>query len=242
MRRPLVDFLDRLQRVSSEADLKAAISRWARELGFQHAAYGNAMVKTGALRIFTGSYPNVWVERYEDAKYLAVDPVVRTSLKGVLPFKWGHKEQRKGFNPVEAQFFDEADDFGISRGFSVPVHGPGGELSVLTVATDEMDSGFHKLIDLYGDVLHLGCCYIHQRMGNVVARDEEEPQALLSGREAECLLWTSSGKTASEVGDILRLSDSTVVYHLENAKRKLGARTKSHAVAKAHALGLLACV
>ncbi len=240
MRQPLIDFLDRLQYVSTTEDLESLISRWALELGFQRAVFANFKADSDTPRLFIGSYPDSWIERYLEVNYIAVDPVARISANGVVPFKWGHKDQRQRFNPIQSQLFNEADDFGLSRGFAVPVHGPGGELSVLSVATDELDSGFHKLVDLSEDVLHLGCCYIHQHLETILENEEPELAPVkLSGREAECLLWTSSGRTASQVGDILKIADSTVIYHLENAKKKLGVRTKSHAVAKALAMGLL---
>ncbi|MCG8508295.1 MAG: helix-turn-helix transcriptional regulator, partial [Rhodospirillales bacterium] len=48
-----------------------------------------------------------------------------------------------------------------------------------------------------------------------------------------CLLWAAHGKTAWETSQILQISQTTVSYHLENAKKKLGARTVAQAVARA---------
>lgn len=61
----------------------------------------------------------------------------------------------------------------------------------------------------------------------------------LSGRELECLSWSSAGKTAWEVGAILGLSEWTVVYHIEKAKRKFGLKRKRETIAQAISLGLI---
>lgn len=63
--------------------------------------------------------------------------------------------------------------------------------------------------------------------------------SVLSGRERECLLWVSIGKTAWETSIILDLSSRTVEFHLANAVRKLSAANKVHAAAIAIRSGIL---
>ena len=71
-----------------------------------------------------------------------------------------------------------------------------------------------------------------------VARDD--PAALPSSRELECLRWTMEGKTAWEVGRILGISEHTVARHLNNATRRLACVNKHHAVMKALRMGIIA--
>ena len=61
----------------------------------------------------------------------------------------------------------------------------------------------------------------------------------LTRRERDCLLWVAEGKTTWEIGQILRISENTVLYHIKNAQEKLGAVSRIHAVAKALRLELL---
>jgi LuxR family transcriptional regulator len=75
----------------------------------------------------------------------------------------------------------------------------------------------------------------HRLVPEVVGR----PSSSLTSREVEILQWTADGKTASEIADILDLSDHTVTFHLGNAVRKLGCANKTAAVVKAAMLGLL---
>lgn len=55
----------------------------------------------------------------------------------------------------------------------------------------------------------------------------------ISARERECLNWAAQGKTSWEISQILGVTESTIIYHLRNATRKLNAANRLHAVAKA---------
>lgn len=61
----------------------------------------------------------------------------------------------------------------------------------------------------------------------------------LSAREFECLLWTSRGKSSSDIGAILGLSPRTIDSYLEKACAKLHVRTRIEAVAAAVRQGLI---
>jgi len=64
-------------------------------------------------------------------------------------------------------------------------------------------------------------------------------RATLTSREAQCLAGIAEGLTNSDVAVKLQISTPTVALHLQNAKRKLGAATREHAVALAIKSGLL---
>jgi len=55
----------------------------------------------------------------------------------------------------------------------------------------------------------------------------------ISTRERECLQWAAQGKTSWEMSQILNVSESTIIYHLRNATKKLDAANRMHAVVKA---------
>jgi LuxR family quorum-sensing system transcriptional regulator CciR len=61
----------------------------------------------------------------------------------------------------------------------------------------------------------------------------------LSQREAEVLLWTARGKSASSISIILGLSENTVNFYVKNAMRKLGTTNRVVAVVLAVRLGLI---
>ncbi len=67
-----------------------------------------------------------------------------------------------------------------------------------------------------------------------------QPSEPLTPRENEVLTLTAYGKTRSEIGHILEVSEETVKTHLEHACIKLCAVNKTHAATIAIVLGLIA--
>jgi DNA-binding response OmpR family regulator len=57
--------------------------------------------------------------------------------------------------------------------------------------------------------------------------------AALNDREVEVLTWVARGKTSLEIAQIIGLSKRTVDFHIDNARTKLGAATRTEAVIKA---------
>ena len=73
-----------------------------------------------------------------------------------------------------------------------------------------------------------------------IARMELWPGRIaLNDREVETLTWVARGKTSAEIAHILGLSKRTVDFHIDNARGKLGAATRTEAVIKAADGGLI---
>ncbi len=67
-----------------------------------------------------------------------------------------------------------------------------------------------------------------------VARNGLWPKGIgLNDREVEALTWSARGKTSAEIATILGLTKRTVDFHIDNARVKLGASTRTEAVLKA---------
>ena len=108
-------------------------------------------------------------------------------------------------------------------------------LTALTVRENELkgrqlgaDDYVTKPIDF--DVL---TTMINARLAGV-ARWELWPKLVqLNDREVETLTWVARGKTSAEIAQILGLTKRTVDFHIDNARTKLGAATRTQAVIKA---------
>jgi DNA-binding NarL/FixJ family response regulator len=73
-----------------------------------------------------------------------------------------------------------------------------------------------------------------------VARSKMLPKiAKLNKREIEVLTWVSRGKKSAEIARKLRLSKRTIDFHIDNARIKLRAATRTEAAIKAAASGLI---
>ena len=67
-----------------------------------------------------------------------------------------------------------------------------------------------------------------------IARSSLWPKSIdLNSREVEVLTWVARGKTSAEIAQILGLTKRTIDFHIDNARSKLGAATRTEAVLKA---------
>jgi LuxR family quorum sensing-dependent transcriptional regulator len=65
-----------------------------------------------------------------------------------------------------------------------------------------------------------------------------DPHETLTHRELECIRWVVAGKTDVEIANLLGVSQTTVRTHIDQARRKLGARSRAQAVARLVLSGL----
>lgn len=61
----------------------------------------------------------------------------------------------------------------------------------------------------------------------------------LTERELETLTWVARGKSSSDIGVILGVSERTVNFHIDNVIRKTGVATRIQAAIKCSMLGLI---
>lgn len=74
---------------------------------------------------------------------------------------------------------------------------------------------------------------INARLTHVARTDVWARHIQLNDAEIDTLTWVARGKTSSEIAKILALSKRTVDFHIDNARNKLGASTRTEAAIKA---------
>jgi DNA-binding response OmpR family regulator len=74
---------------------------------------------------------------------------------------------------------------------------------------------------------------ITARLAGVARNDLWPKRVSLNDREVETLTWVARGKTSAEIAQILGLTKRTVDFHIDNARAKLDAATRTEAVIKA---------
>ncbi|WP_440210807.1 LuxR family transcriptional regulator [Bradyrhizobium elkanii] len=179
----------------------------------------------GRQPLIISTYPSSWVAHYVRSHYERLDPVVMLALKNPEPFRWGLDLSLGQITPAQQNFLNEASEFGIRQGFTVPIHDGHGPVAALTFATDQKRATFEKCIDMQGRVLQLMAMYFHANVRRKLENELRIDGVLLSRRELECLEWASQGKSAWEIGQILGISRNTAASYLNNAREKLGVRT-----------------
>jgi DNA-binding CsgD family transcriptional regulator len=132
-----------------------------------------------------------------------------------------------------ASRWEALGEAGIADALCATSYGPGRAITSLHLGFDRRDatSGKAQMIQMAGLLLT-------ERLMEFAAPFEDELPRL-SSRERDSLAFVAEGKTAWEISVILGISESTVRFHLDNARRKLGAVNRTHAVARLISLRLI---
>jgi DNA-binding CsgD family transcriptional regulator len=67
----------------------------------------------------------------------------------------------------------------------------------------------------------------------------DRDRARLSARELECLQWAAAGKSDGDIALLVGISSATAHFHIEQARKRLGVRTRVEAVAVGVLNGLI---
>lgn len=220
-------------------DITALCRMHARQLGFDSFVYALRVPKhfSESRLVFIQGYPDEWIERYFAHEYYAHDPVMAHCARHVVPVRW-HEVPAPNASLSE-QVMNEAGDFGLRDGVTMPVHTPTGESGILSFAVNRPPAAAKEITRHAQLYVQLLSGYLHEAVKRVSGLTEEIDAPPLTEREKECLRWVADGKTSWEISLLMRTSERTVNFHLNNAMQKLDTRNRQHAVAKATLQGLI---
>lgn len=246
-----------LVEAQSQEDLVKAIQEFANAHGF---AYGSLLyvadeigIKPDAQRIEPvgeGFYSGRMHEKKSfvnlaiiDEEYFTTyaaelsgkpDPVMATMKTSSVPIVWSQSfyEQHDA-----GELWEMMSPYGMRNGVITALHLPNNEHVVVGFdGPDVLPKSPAAITSLLSELQLWGTfsinpCRTILLEPNAVAPQKEPVE--LSLRELEVLRWSAEGKTASEIAQILGVSDSTASKHLSSVIAKLGCINIRSAVVKA---------
>ena len=154
--------------------------------------------------------------------------------ESTVPFNWDIETLSAARPEDEAKITNELfNDYNMAKGIFIPVHRCNSDPLAICFSFDDQCPELSQIAELQFLVSH-ACEVVTPK---VLAQDN--PCNCLSPREKECLKWTADGKTSTEIGKILSISEHTVNHHLYGGMQKLDATNRIHAVTIAFRAGLL---
>ena len=200
------------------------------EFGYDSSARG-AFLPTNSSptpHFYFLNWPADWLDLYIKNNFADNDPVVAEGRRRIGPFTWREARAARPHSRLEDAMWDATIERGWTDGFVAPIHGPGGYYGLVVLAGRERPMTAELRYHLY-----MLCFRAHERCRELSgAPASVAGEAPLTARELECMRWVAAGKTDWEIGAIVGLSPLTVKSHVNEARRKLGAKTRSQAVAR----------
>jgi len=220
-------FIRLIGAVTNADDLADAMNAIVADLGFQYFALAHHvdLAVAGATAIRLHNYPARWADYYEANGLGVSDPVHRASHKTSIGFRWSRIPELVPLTPSDCQMLDRGRAEGIGDGFTVPANVPGEAFGSCSFANDgdrPIDEAKLPLAQLVGDFAFEAA----RRLWHV--RDLPGAEApRLTDRQRECVRWLARGKSDSEIGQILDVSEETVTKHLKLARERYGVERRT---------------
>lgn len=184
-------------------------------------------------------YPADWMKHYTASNYEPIDPIRKESLLNPQNiFTWEGVNSVRPYNNKEHSIINQARDAGLKSGVAVSLCNARREHIAIGFASS---AGGVEFTPTLLSVLKLAAIQfydVYQDLHRKTDTVHNEPPHL-SEREREVLQWAAVGKSNTDIGTILNISDSTVAYFLQRCFAKLDANSKTLAVVKALRLGLI---
>jgi DNA-binding CsgD family transcriptional regulator len=232
---------ERLKHGTNVPELREALEEFTASSGYKFYTYITGRV-IGGRRITNfdprekpfhlTNVPGDWEVQYSRNRYYDQDPMMLFALGNLMPESWSNIIRRSNLTVKQNQIIGEARESGLGDGVIIPVHGPGGEFAILSLTHSESPKQARSNVELDDDALHMFALRFHNTVRRRQDARTSELPADLTSREIDVLFWTAEGKSSWDISQILGISESTVNFHINSAKRKLGVYSKPHAVAK----------
>jgi DNA-binding CsgD family transcriptional regulator len=131
-------------------------------------------------------------------------------------------------DPGFGAYWEAFGEAGVKDGIGLITAGPGSRMASLSLlfSHDGLRQEDVVAIQMAGMVLL-----------ELVKKQPAGPD--LSPREHDCMALVAAGLSDGEISDKLKVSATTVRFHIDNARRKLGSLTRAQAVARLAAFGRL---
>lgn len=177
------------------------------------------------------------LDDWESKGYNLLNPINIICRGSRDPFYWNDEEEWSiDIKRPQRMVLDSVFSLGVRGAITVPVCTAPGKMGQVTWAScqtlhwaDHLASCRWTLV--LASEIFMSTVRKKLRIG------ERDAIVSFTAREQECLSWAAAGKSDIEIGIILGISYATVRFHLSNASKKIGGRTRGQAIAKASQLG-----
>jgi DNA-binding CsgD family transcriptional regulator len=184
--------------------------------------------------MFVVEWPEAWRKFYLEGMFHR-DPIVAALATRRGPFTWSELIEDETLGAAEKQVLRLAFAAGWEEGLVVPIRRAERRFGLISLVRPR---GAFSLEDK--TVLSLISVYFHEHSRSLgTARSFAVNPAGIPNRVIDCLGLAAAGLSDAKIALRLGISTATAHEYVESAKKKLGAKTRTEAVAIAVSLGII---
>lgn len=184
-------------------------------------------------------WPQSWLELYAREGFVHDDIVVTEAGRATEPFTWA--DIRRAHPGASARVFAAAASYGWVDGLVIPLSqsdtpgaAPHATASLAGGSLDALDDASRTAIVTATRIVFDRAAWLAAQPQAPLA-----PGAKLSPREQQALRLCADGLSDGGIAGAMGIATTTAHFHVERAKRALGATTRAQAVAVALSRGLI---
>lgn len=159
----------------------------------------------------------------------------KNSLLNVRPFRWTEIGDLSSSKQSFKDLRQNANRAEIDEGWVFPVFGPQSRNGLASYGKPEnpqlMDQEIGAQYHVFAQMAHLRLCQLTPDLYGI--------DKSLSKREMQIIGWAATGKSNTEIGVILGLSESSIDSYMRRAFAKLGVHDRTSASVKAISMDLI---
>ena len=232
MLRIFEDYLHHLDIAADKHQFREAMKLFAAQFGFSTFAYLTLPKTTkNKIRVVT-TYDPRWIEHYFSRRYELSDPILAHARSVRTSLIWPSAGDGTVTCATLKRFFDEATEFGIGCGYTVPIWEGASPVAAMTFAANRRTPEYLNCMRGNNLLLEFASCCFHREIGRKLNRSYVMDSKALTPRQRQIMDLSAAGKSTVDIGQILSITQRTAVYHIENVKAKYGVRTIAQAVVR----------
>jgi LuxR family transcriptional regulator, quorum-sensing system regulator BjaR1 len=230
-------YVERIGKIATFDELAAAFLSAVEPLGLNAAACGvvNGPRLVAGQRFFFIDWPQDWFHLYDQENFLAIDPVPRWVASTGRATTIGQMLTTIGPRDQGQRVIDAGADFNLREGMIIPFALRDGSAAVVSTVGDRKE----RMIPAERAFVEIIAAATLRRAVELDAPQPGEAfQPALTPRELDCVALLVRGLSDRDIGAKLGIAEPTVRFHLDRARRKFGATSRTHLAALAIWLGL----
>jgi LuxR family quorum-sensing system transcriptional regulator CciR len=231
-------FVDEANRVTDAVAFGSLLERAAKALGFDYFALVHHhinLAKTTPDTIHLYNYPDAWVGTIIERGYFSDDPMLAAAQKTVVGFLWTDIGRLIELTARHKEILRAAGDAGMGEGFTTPANVPGESYGSCSFGTRFGRSVPQVVVP----AAHYVGCFAFETARKLVRMNQQqaeipqpEERAELTQRQFDCVLLAARGKSDWDIGKLLGISSETAHKHIEGAKRRYNATSRTQLIIK----------